>query len=182
MDSIDKKSRGLLINITGNGKGKTTSSLGTCVRALGWGWKVRIIQFVKDKRETGEKRFFENIAKDSDLEICQCGLGCTWKSKWTKEEHATAALEAWKKAEESIKDSEARLLVLDELNIALDAGWLDKETVLSNLKNRPEEMNIIVTGRYSPEWLVDICDLVSEVKEIKHPYKKGIKARKGIEF
>ena len=174
--------RGLLINITGNGKGKTTSGLGACVRALGWGWKVCIIQFIKSTRPTGEKKFAELIKPHVDLEIYQTGYGATWKGRGTEPEHTKAAQQAWMETKKYISEGKIDLLMLDELNIALSFGWLNAEDVMNTFKNRPASMNIIVTGRNAPDWLVEISDLVSEINEIKHPFKKGIPARKGIEF
>ncbi|MDD5727938.1 MAG: cob(I)yrinic acid a,c-diamide adenosyltransferase [Victivallales bacterium] len=174
--------RGLLLNITGNGKGKTTSGLGACVRALGWNWKVCIIQFIKSSRVTGEKKFAELISQYVDLEIYQTGYGATWKGRGTEPEHIEAAQQAWAQTKEYIAAGKVDLLMLDELNIALSFGWLDADDVIKTFKNRPASMNIIVTGRNAPDWLLEISDLVSEIKEIKHPLKKGIPARKGIEF
>ena len=114
--------RGLLINITGNGKGKTTSGLGACVRALGWGWKVSVIQFIKDTRDTGEKRFAELLSQHANFEMCQTGHGVTWKSRVMKSDHISAARQAWMKAEKYIDEAKADLLVLDEMNIVLGTG------------------------------------------------------------
>ena len=181
IEKSKKDSRnGLLINITGNGKGKTTSSLGTCMRALGWGWQVSIIQFVKNKQENGEKRFAATIA--GNLEMVQCGLGLTHNSKASETEHAQAACEAWRKAKSHLQAGKADLLVFDELNIALKLGWVDVGDVISALQKRPKWMHVIITGRNAPDKLIAASDIVSEIKEIKHPYKSGIKAQKGIEY
>jgi cob(I)alamin adenosyltransferase len=177
----DKKSRsGLLINITGNGKGKTTSALGTCMRALGWGWQVSIIQFIKNEQENGEKRFAATIPQV--LKMIQCGLGLTHNSKASEEQHIEAAREAWKQAKSCLQAEKADLLVFDELNIALDLNWLDIDDVIDVLQKRPKWMHVIITGRNAPAKLIAVSDLVSEIKEIKHPYKLGIKAQKGIEY
>ncbi len=178
----NRNNRGLLINITGNGKGKTTSGLGACVRALGWGWKVSVIQFIKDTRETGEQQFAEILSSHANFEMCQTGYGLTWKGRATKSDHIDAARKAWIKAKRYISDAKSDLLVLDELNIALGFGWLEQDEVMETLLQRPDTINVMITGRYAPEWLIEICDLVSEVKEVKHPYKSGVTAKKGIEF
>ena len=172
--------RGLLINITGDGKGKTTSALGTCMRALGWDWQVLIIQFIKNKRENGEKRFAASILHN--LEMIQCGLGLTNNSKISKTEHIEAACEAWEKAKSCLQAGNVDLLVLDELNIALKLGWLEIDDVIRTLQRRPEWMHVIITGRNAPDKLIAVSDLVSEIKEIKHPYNSGTKAQKGIEY
>jgi len=171
---------GLLINITGNGKGKTTSALGTCMRALGWGWQVSIIQFIKNEQENGEKRFAATISQG--LEMVQCGLGLTHNSKASKAQHIEAACEAWEKAKSHLQSEKADLLVLDELNIVLKLGWLDIDDVINALQKRPKWMHVIITGRNAPDKLIAASDMVSEIKEIKHPYKSGTKAQKGIEY
>lgn len=172
--------KGLLINITGDGKGKTTSALGTCMRALGWGWQVSIIQFIKNQQNNGEKRFAATIAEN--LEMLQCGLGLTHKSKSSEAEHIQAAREAWEQGKSHLQAGKADLLVFDELNIVLKLGWLDIDDVISTLQKRPEWLHVIITGRNAPDKLIAVSDLVSEIKEIKHPYKSGIKAQKGIEY
>lgn len=177
----DKNKRnGLLINISGKGKGKTTSALGTCMRALGWGWQVSIIQFVKNRQNTGEKRFAGTIAQG--LEMIQTGLGFSNNSRISKAQHIQAAREAWEKAESRLLAGKVDLLMLDELNIVLDLGWLEIDDVISTLLKRPEWMHVIITGRDVPDKLIAVSDLVSEINEIKHPYNSGVKAQKGIEY
>ncbi|MCK4982420.1 MAG: cob(I)yrinic acid a,c-diamide adenosyltransferase [Victivallaceae bacterium] len=181
IEKSEKDSReGLLINITGNGKGKTTSALGTCMRALGWGWQVSIIQFIKNKQENGEKRFAATIAEN--LEMVQCGLGLTHNSRASDAQHIEAARNAWEKAKSHLRAGKADLMVFDELNIVLKLGWLDVDDVINALRKRPKRVHVIITGRNAPDKLIAASDLVSEIKEIKHPYKSGIKARKGIEY
>ncbi len=180
IEKREKDSRkGLLINITGNGKGKTTSALGNCMRALGWGWQVSMIQFIKNKQENGEKHFIETI---QDMEMIQCGLGLTHNSKASEAQHIQAAQEAWSKAKFCLLSGEIDLLVLDELNIVLNLGWLEIDEVISVLQKRPGWMHVIITGRNATDKIIVASDLVSEIKEIKHPYKSGIKAQKGIEY
>ena len=174
------KRHGLLINITGNGKGKTTSALGTSLRALGWGWKVSVLQFVKNAGKTGEKQFADN--SKLPFEIIPLGAGFTWRKDADKAKDKDCAEAAWKLTKEYIAKAEVDLLVLDELNIALSHGWLDKSKVIAGLKQKPSWMHIIVTGRGAVPEIIKASDLVSEIQEIKHPFQQGIKAQKGIEF
>ena len=174
------KRHGLLINITGNGKGKTTSALGTSLRALGWGWKVSVLQFVKSAGKTGEKQFADN--SELPFEIIPLGAGFSWRKDADEAQDIECAEAAWKLVKEYITKAEVDILVLDEINIALKKGWLNVEDVLVGLKQRPAWMHVIMTGRGALPEVIEVADLVSELKEIKHPYKQGIKAQKGIEF
>jgi cob(I)alamin adenosyltransferase len=174
------KRHGLLINITGNGKGKTTSALGTSMRALGWGWKVTALQFVKDAGRTGEKLFADNSSLP--FEIIPLGAGFTWRKDADECKDIECAELAWEMAKQYIEKAEVDLLVLDELNIALNKGWLKTSEVIDALKQRPSWMHVIITGRDAPSKIIEASDLVSEVQEIKHPFQKNIKAQKGIEF
>ena len=169
--------KGLLLTITGDGKGKTTSALGTVVRALGRGWRVTILQFVKNEGKTGEKLFFEKFPDLVTME--QVGEGFSWQDK----DHAAAAEAGWQKALPWLTgEKKCDLLVLDELNIALHYGWLEHEKVLEALKYRPDGLSVIVTGRYAPEALIECSDLVSKIENIKHPFDSGIPGRQGIDF
>lgn len=169
--------KGLLLTITGDGKGKTTSALGTVVRALGRGWRVAIFQFVKNESKTGEKLFFEKFPDQVIME--QLGEGFSWQDK----DHTAAAEAGWQKVIPWLNGGKTcDLLVLDELNIALHYGWLDTEMVLTALKNRKDDLNVIVTGRNAPDELVKCSDLVSQIENIKHPFDSGIPARQGIDF
>ncbi len=174
------KRQGLLINITGDGKGKTTSALGTSLRALGWGWKVSVLQFVKNTGKTGEKQFADN--SELPFEIIPLGAGFSWRKDADECKDKKCAEAAWKLAKEYIAEAEVDLLVLDELNIALKKGWLNASEIIDELKQKPAWMHIIATGRGALPKIVEAFDLVSEIQEIKHPYKQGIKAQKGIEF
>lgn len=174
---ITQESRGLLLTITGNGKGKSTSAFGITIRALGWGWRVLFLQFVKGGRETGEKRFF-NALNDPYLVFDQLGAGATWESG----DHSALAQAGWERAKTALSGQEWDLVVLDELNIALHYGWLPLDDVLESLRSRRPELNVVVTGRYAPDALLEISDLVSEIKAVRHPYEKGIPARPGIDF
>jgi cob(I)alamin adenosyltransferase len=175
-----EKRHGLLINITGPGKGKTTSALGTCLRALGWNWKVAVIQFIKNDSETGERHFGD--VSGMPFEICSLGAGFTWRKSGSSNEDIQCAENAWQKAGEYLAEGRVDLLVLDEFNIALDKKYLPLDKVIATLRDRPSWMHVIITGRNAPAALIEACDLVSEIREIKHPFNAGIPAQKGIEF
>ena len=169
---------GLVQVYTGDGKGKTTASFGAALRAVGAGWKVHIVQFVKAPLRYGEVTSARRL--EPDLSVVSAGKGFVREGMGpSREEHARSAREALSLCE---KASEADLLVMDEVNFALAEGLLDIQDVLALLDRRPETQTVILTGRNAPEALVDRADLVTEMREIKHPYHRGIKARKGIEF
>ncbi len=174
-------SDGLLYTITGDGKGKTSSALGMVIRTLGWGGRAAVLQFVKDKRETGEKHFFHDLACEQ-LIFEQCGGGLSW----TQADHAGLAQAGWLRAELFLRGDDPEhtvdLLVLDELNVALDFHWLDLTAVAAALANRRAGLNVVVTGRHAPEPIIAISDLVSEVVNIKHPFERGIPARQGLDW
>ena len=167
---------GLILNITGNGKGKTTGALGIVSRALGWEWRVAVIQFMKSPRETGELRFFHRFFPDMLFE--QHGLGLTSRPG----DHAGAARRGWERAKSLLAHFEGELLVLDELNVALSHGFLDVAEVVSAFRGKRHGLNVVVTGRGAPEELLGICDMVSGIAEIKHQYRRGIPAGKGLDF
>ena len=168
--------KGLLYNFTGNGKGKTSAALGVVLRALGRGWKVAVLQFMKGERETGERLFFQKYFPEIFFE--GCGLGRTCKPG----DHAGFAREGWKTTAGLLKDFDGDLLVLDELNVALAHEYLDLAEVVGALQNRRPELNVIVTGRKSPAELRAISDLVSDIAAEKHPYQQGVPARKGLDY
>ena len=176
MLSKSDKSVGLLYNFTGKGKGKTTGALGTVIRALGWHWKVAVLQFMKSDRATGERQFFKEHLPEVLFQ--ECGLGRSIKVG----DHKAFAQDGWKIATDLLQNFDGDLLVLDEINIALSHGHLDLDEVLEALKQRRKSLNVIVTGRYSPQAMLDISDLVSEINAVKHPYQQGIPARKGLDY
>ena len=173
----EDRNAGILLNITGNGKGKTTSAFGITIRALGWGWKVVFLQFVKGSFETGEKRFFASLNHPL-LHFEQVGAGLSWHPG----DHKGMAEAGWKRAEALLQDNQIDLFVMDELNIALHYQWLNLDSVLEALKNRQVRQNVIITGRYAPAPLLELSDLVFEIRSVKHPYDKGIPAIRGIDF
>ena len=170
---------GLIIVNTGNGKGKTTASLGTLLRAWGRGMKVCVIQFIK--AETGNWGEIK-AARKMGIEWHTTGDGFTWLSK---DIEATAAKtrRAWALAQEKIRSGAYDLLVLDEMTYAFTQGWVDVDETIAWLKEyKPASLHLIFTGRDAPQALVEYADLVTEMREVKHPYQSGIKAQAGIEF
>ena len=173
------KEKGLLIINTGNGKGKTTAAFGQALRAAGHGAPVCIIQFVKGKWQTGESRAVESCGLDIELHVC--GTGFTWEAE-DMAEVKSAALEGWELAREKIGSGRYGLVVLDELTYLVNYGVIRGDDVLAALAGRPTGVDVVITGRDAPKELVEAADLVTEMREVKHPYAKGIKARKGVEF
>lgn len=172
--------KGLIIVHTGNGKGKTTAALGMVLRSLGHGYKVAIVQFIKGAWEPAEKAAF---AKWGDqLEFHALGEGFTWETQ-NRDRDVDKAVQAWETAVNFIRNPEFRLVLLDEVNIALKLGYLDAETVLAGLAEKPEPSHIILTGRGAPPALIERADLVTEMTLIKHPFREqGVKAQPGVEF
>jgi len=177
--SPEKRARqGLVVVNTGHGKGKTTAALGVVLRAWGRGMRVVIIQFVKTRTSNyGENR----AAKKLGIEMIPMGEGFTWLSKDIEKDKATAR-EAWELARRKISSGEYDVVVLDELTYPLTYGWIPVDEVIDALRQRPEGLHVIITGRDAPEELIDYADLVTEMREIKHPFQKGLKAQPGIEF
>ncbi len=172
--------KGLIIVNTGNGKGKTTAALGMVMRSLGHGYKVAIVQFIKGAWEPAEK---EVLGKWSDqLEFHAMGEGFTWETQ-DRERDIEKAIAAWKKGLEYILNPEYKLVLLDEINIALKLGYLDVNTVIRGLQQKPEDSHVILTGRGAPAELIAQADLVTEMTLVKHPFREqGVKAQPGIEF
>jgi cob(I)alamin adenosyltransferase len=172
--------KGLILLYTGDGKGKTTAALGQVLRAAGHGFKAAIVQFIKNMENTGEIKAAKKIFAEH-LEIYPMGTGFTWNAK-DREELRRAAEQGWSLAREKIQSGKYRMVILDELTYALNYGLLDQNEVIAFLEQKPAKLHIIITGRDASEKLIALADLVTEMREIKHPYKKGIKAMKGIEY
>jgi cob(I)alamin adenosyltransferase len=171
--------KGLIIVHTGNGKGKTTAALGTAFRALGYGWRVLMVQFIKGNWHYGEldaAKRFEGL-----FEIRPMGEGFTWDTK-NPERDREKAHEAWEFGKSEALSGKWDLVIFDEINYVITYNYLEVEKVVDFLKNKPRELHVILTGRDAHEKIVEAADLVTEMREIKHPFKKGIKAQKGIEF
>lgn len=169
---------------TGDGKGKTTASLGLAMRALGRCWKVLIIMFTKGGDDYGELNSFRNLSTEisQNLTIIQAGLDRIVYSGNKNENDASEIKKGWETAKTAIENNEYNLIILDEANIAIDLGFIDVDEVVEVLKNKPEEMEIVLTGRRANQKIIDIAHLVSEIKPIKHYWDTGIAARKGIEY
>lgn len=182
MDKPDQK-RGLVLNYTGDGKGKTTAALGVAIRAAGRGQRVLIIQFIKSPDRTyGEKILFDKLG----IEIYQVGIGFTWLK--TPEEHREAFQKAWAFTKDKVHSGDYDVVILDELNNALAITTfpiedvLPLDEVLNLIRQRPLGMHMVITGRSAKPEMIEIADLVTEMKPIKHYYDEGIPAVKGIEF
>ncbi|AET69651.1 ATP:corrinoid adenosyltransferase [Desulfosporosinus orientis DSM 765] len=171
--------RGLVMVITGNGKGKTTSSFGQALRAIGQGYKVCIIQFMKG-RKYGEVIAAEKFLPD--LQIYQFGLDSFVMRNNPAPVDVEMARQGLEKAKEIIARSDYNMVILDEINVAVDFKLIPEEEVLEMVKNKPAELDLLLSGRYASDKLREIADLVSEVTEIKHHYNAGIKDRAGIEY
>jgi cob(I)alamin adenosyltransferase len=172
--------KGLIIVHTGNGKGKTTAALGMVLRSLGHGFRVAIVQFIKGAWEPAEKAVLSQWQEQ--LTFCAMGEGFTWETQ-DRERDIEKATEAWQKALEFICNREYQLILLDEINVALKLGYLEVDTVLAGLAQKPEGSHVILTGRGAPPQLIEKADLVTEMKLVKHPFQEqGVKAQPGIEF
>ncbi|WAC25120.1 cob(I)yrinic acid a,c-diamide adenosyltransferase [Blastomonas sp. SL216] len=171
--------RGLLIVHTGNGKGKSSSAFGMAIRSLGWGMKVGIVQYVKGSWETGEKNFFQ--ANPDLLTFEVMGEGFTWDTQ-DRARDIEAAKAAWARSKELILDPDYDFIILDELNIVLRQDTLPIDEIVAFLNDRPLTKHICITGRNAKPELIAIADLVTEFEEVKHPFKAGFKAQKGVEY
>lgn len=169
---------------TGNGKGKTTASLGLAMRALGRTWKVLIIMFTKGGNNYGELNSFRELspAISENLTIVQAGLDRIIYKDNQSEEDVKEIKKGWELAKDVIKNHKCQLLILDEINIAIDMKILDVDEVVEVLKNKPDEMEIVLTGRNAHPKIIEIAHLVSKIEPIKHYWDTGIAARKGIEY
>lgn len=171
--------RGLVIVHTGKGKGKSTAAFGMVFRALGHGFKIGIVQFVKGKWGTGERDILEKFS--DQVTIKAMGEGFTWDTQ-DRARDIKAAKQAWEMAKQMIADESYNMVLLDELNICLRYDYLDIADVVEVLKNKPRDTHVIITGRNAKEELIDIADLVTEMTMVKHPFRDGVKAQAGIEF
>ena len=171
--------KGLLIVHTGPGKGKSTAAFGLTLRALGRGWKVGVVQFIKGAWETGERLAFARFG--DEIVWRTMGEGFTWETQ-DRARDVAAASAAWKVAEEMMTDPSIRLLVLDELNVALRYDYLPLAEVVAALRARRPDLHVVVTGRNAKPELIEAADLVTEMGAIKHHFAAGVKAQAGIEF
>ena len=169
---------------TGNGNGKTTASLGLAMRALGRCWKVLIIMFTKGGDDYGELKAFRELAPDiaNNLKIVQAGLDRIVYIDNQNEKDREEILKGWNLAKKAIENDEYQLIILDEANIAIDLGIFDVDEVVDVLKNKPDNMEIVLTGRNAHPKIIEIAHLVSNIEPVKHYWDTGIAARKGIEY
>jgi cob(I)alamin adenosyltransferase len=168
----------LVVVYTGDGKGKTTAALGMLLRAWGRGMKVCMLSFIKAETSNfGEER----AARKLDIELIPLGAGFTWLSKDLEHDKALAQ-RCWALCKEKIESAAYDIVVLDEITYPLTYGWLDMDDVLDTLRNRPPNLHIVITGRDAPQPLIDFADLVTEMREVKHPFQQGIKAQPGVDF
>lgn len=173
------KEKGVIVITTGNGKGKSSSGFGMVARALGHDMKVGIIQFIKGAFSTGEEAFFRRFP--NEVEYYVMGDGFTWETQNREQDVKTATL-AWKEAKRMLGDESYDLILLDELNIVLKYQYLNIEDVIKDLQSRPEMQHVVITGRGAKDELIEIADTVTEMKDVKHAFRSGIKAQKGIEL
>ncbi|MEY1661122.1 cob(I)yrinic acid a,c-diamide adenosyltransferase [Isoalcanivorax beigongshangi] len=174
-----QKEQGLLLVLTGPGKGKSSSGFGMAARALGHGMKVGVVQFIKGRIPTGEAAFFSNLP---GVTYHIMGEGYTWDTQ-DRERDVAMATAAWEQAAAMLRDPRYDLVLLDELNIALRYDYLDHDQVYDDLLQRPPMQHVVVTGRYAPQPLIELADTVTEMKVVKHAFAdQGVKAQKGIEL
>ena len=171
--------KGLLIVHTGKGKGKSTAAMGLAVRSMGHGHKVGIVQFVKGVWKTGERTILDKFPEL--VTIRAMGEGFSWETQ-DRQRDIQAAESAWQMAKDMINDPSYKMVILDELNIPLRYDNLDINDVIDFLKNKPEGLHVIVTGRNAKDEMLDAADLVTEMTMVKHPFRSGVKAQIGIEF
>lgn len=173
-----RRAESLILVNTGEGKGKSTAAFGTMLRAVAQGWPVAVLQFIKSGDwKVGE----EKIGRELGVDWHALGTGFTWDSEDLTNDRAVAAA-AWAVAADTISDGSHRLVILDELTYLLTWGWLDLDEVLQALLNRPPNVSIVITGRDAPEELLDIADTVTEMRNVKHAYDRGIAAKKGLDY
>lgn len=168
----------LVIVNTGDGKGKSTAAFGTAIRAVARGWRVAVVQFLKSGDwSVGEER----VSRELGIDWWALGDGFTWDSENLEESEAIAR-EAWESARRHVSSGEYQLVVLDELTYPVNWGWIDVSDVVSVIRDRPESVNVIITGRDAPVQLIELADTVTEMRKVKHAFDKGITARRGIDY
>jgi len=173
------KDKGLLLVITGNGKGKSSSGFGMVARALGHDMKVGVVQFIKGAFSTGEETFFRRFPNDVDYHVM--GDGFTWDTQDLEQDIASAKA-GWEVCKKMLQDPTFDVVLLDELNIVLKMHYLNIDTVLNDIANRPAMQHVIITGRGAPEAVIEAADTVSRIDDVKHAFRDGIQAQKGIEL
>jgi len=173
------KDKGLLLVITGNGKGKSSSGFGMVARALGHNMRVGIVQFIKGACSTGEETFFRRFPNEVEYHVM--GDGFTWDTQNLEQDIASAEA-GWEVCKRLLSDPNIDVVLLDELNIVLKMKYLDIDTVIADIANRPNMQHVIITGRGAPEAIIEAADTVSRIDDVKHAFRAGIQAQKGIEL
>jgi len=171
--------RGVAILLTGDGKGKSSSAFGMVMRSLGYGYNVGVVQFIKGQQLSGEELFIRD--KHPEVEFYQMGTGFTWNTQ-DRSGDIAAAEETWAVAEKMLQNENLHLVVLDELTYMLGYKYLDEDKVLDAIRNRPVEQSVVVTGRGGGAAIRELVDTVAEINDIKHAFRAGVKARKGVDF
>jgi cob(I)alamin adenosyltransferase len=182
MEKESSSNDGIVIVYTGNGKGKTTASLGVALRAIGHGLRVCMVQFIKGEWHYGELNSIKKLEPDFELIVAGKGFIGIIDDDHAFEEHVRAARTALDIVEQKISLDTFDIIILDEINYAVHLGVLQLADVMKIIQNRPKHLSLILTGNHACEEIISLADLVTEMKEIKHPYKKGIKAKRGIDF
>jgi cob(I)alamin adenosyltransferase len=182
----NKRRHGLIMVVTGDGKGKTTAALGLAFRALGNGFRVFVVQYIKGKWKTGEKKLADLLRAHAehlglDIEIRPMGDGFTWITQ-NREQDVATTRQIWEVSKEAIASRRCDLVILDEINVVMKLGYLDPQEVVAFLRTRDPDLHVVLTGRGAPPEVIELADTVSEVKMIKHHYRAGVKAQQGIEF
>jgi cob(I)alamin adenosyltransferase len=173
---------GLVIVYTGNGKGKTTAALGMALRAIGYDHKVCMLQFIKGSWHYGEMDSSKKLEPNFELIAIGKGFVGILDDNSPREEHKKYAAEALKICREKIFSENYNVVILDEVNYAIDLGLIDVQEIIKTIKEKPANLDLVLTGNHAKEEIIELADLVTEMKEIKHPFKSGIKAKKGIDF
>lgn len=171
--------RGVLIVLSGPGKGKSSSGFGTVIRCIGHGYKAAVVQFIKGTWDCGERNFLQQ--RCPEVPFIVMGSGFTWETQ-SRERDREAAQQAWQQTKTLLNDTSLHLVLLDELTYILKYGYIDAEEVYEALRNRPREQSVIITGRGAPPALKELADTVSMIDDKKHAFRAGIKARKGVEY
>lgn len=173
---------GLVIVYTGGGKGKTTAALGMALRAVGHGKRICMIQFIKGSWHYGEMDSAGRLAPEFEMTAAGRGFVGIVDDKSPREDHRDAAQEAARISRERISSNQYDLVILDEINYAVDLGLVDLQDVIGMIRTKPEGLDLVLTGNHVRREVIDLADLVTEMREIKHPYRAGIKARRGVDF
>ena len=176
-----EKRKGLIIVHTGNGKGKTTAAMGLALRSIGYNFKILMIQFIKGTWHYGELDAINKL--HPYFEIIPLGKGFIGLGKKEPDaKHVRAAIDAWNFCKEKMISDKFDMIILDEINYVIEYNFIPVEEVLKTLRSKPDKLHLVLTGRNAHPMIIEMADLVTEMKEVKHPFQKGIKAQKGIEF